>query len=333
MSEEKRLTQIVIGTMFALFLLVTMLINIVRNLSDGFVDVSISAIVYYASMGMFFITSLLTLPDYDWARGLQSICMLVMSYTCFLFNGSDDFFSWGFLLLFILLAWYYDQFLKYLGIKMGLFVGGFIVVTFISSVLHKEPSIIWGNLIYFSCVFFFLAFIFRNLLSRMFRNEQRIVSLEETLAIKDEELRLIQEKASVDEGLYDGAGSMIELQQKVSELEEENSKLKEEIKNNITTYSNRSNLIRLTKESVDGQLRKCSGLEGLKDIDYKILASFFLSKGGKTNREIAYELDTSETAIKNRLHVIMKQLGVPSRTNLLVKIFECIEKTSEKTSG
>ncbi len=332
MNKEKQLTQVVIGILFAFFLLATVLSAIVTDLIDDTSSVSISKILYYLSLGVFFVIALLTLPDFDWARTLQSLCMLIMSYTCFLINGSTGFDAWGFFLLFIMLAWYYDQLKNHFGCKVVTIVVSFIIISFISSGLHRDTSIFWGNLIYFFCVFFFIAFIFRNLLSKMFRNEQRIVSLEETLAIKDEELRLIQEKAAVDEGLYDGEGSMIELQQKVSELEEENSKLKEEIKNNITTYSNRSNLIRLTYESVDEQLRKCPELEGLKDIDYKILSSFFLSKGGKTNLEIAYELHTSETTIKNRLHVIMKQLEVSSRANLLVKILECIEKTSEKTS-
>lgn len=328
-NYEKRFTQVVIGSVFAFFIALTMLLSFITKYIETGLDVfGIREAWYFGIMGVFLAVSLITLLEYRWAVSLQTICMLAMSYVCFIYNGSSDFYAWGFLLLFILMGWYYEQFQKGFWIKTALFILSFVFVATVSSLIHDNEWILIGCLIYFCCVFFFLAFITRNLIKKMISNEERLVTLEETLMMKDEELKSIQIESSADEGMYDGKVSMSELQKKVSDLEEENSRLREEIKNNITTYSSRNNLIRLTQESVDEELRRFPELEGLRDVDYRILSSFFLSKGGKANREIAFELNTNEATIKNRLHVIMKKLNVPSRASLLVKILEFFGETS-----
>lgn len=322
--NEKRITQIVIGIGFVIALLFTMLYVFVKEYFTG--TSSNSPWWYYPAMFAFVLMSLVTVTDKHWALCLQIITMLAMSYVCLIVNGENDFYSWGFLLLSILMSWYYDLLQIHFRIKAICFMVSFFIASLISSYLHQNPTILSGNLIYFCCVFSFLALVFRGSLKKMLIRDKKMETLEAKLQRKEEELETALAKAAADIEDYNTTVSI--LQEKLKNSLDEYNQLKHHINSTIEAYNKRKEIIQNNYEEMKSEIHRLVPLKSATDLDYAILATFYMSKGSKTNEQIADSIDTSDARVKNHLHSIMAQLGVQSRSALYAYIADVISEES-----
>lgn len=312
MDKTKRQTQIIISMIFTLSLSVTILIEVIDMLLYGKTQ---GVYVYFIGMVLFFIVSLISFVPYRWAQALQTIEMLIMSYTCFILNGDEDFYSWGFLLVFTMLSWYYDFVYVHTLMKLVAFAISFLAVIFISGLHNEDVNIFISCLIYFFCVFSFIAIIFRDTLKDMLSNKEKVNSLESLLQLREKEIEEMRNIQLNEISSY--STDARELQSRLAIMEAENRELKKTIKEEVMQYITKRMEILNDQTALENELKKHLHTEGLKDIDYKILMKLLYSKGGLSNAEIAFDINCSEQTVKNRLHNIMPRFNVRTRAELV----------------
>ena len=306
--EEKHLTQIVIGSSFALFLYLT----VVMDLLIMFYSHTEFSVTMVLILIVFFALSLLSIFSRKFGKQIQVFSILSMSLLCFIFNGDVDFYSWGFLLLFIILSYHYGFLNKKIKEKAIIFLFIFIITISFSAFINKKPSIIPASIIYFLCVFFYICFIFRKMIKSLLKSDIRIADLENELGIKEKEIE--EQRAS----LLMTESTVSNIAKKISILEEENLRLKNNIRDSISIYYARKMQIIDDSDFLESSLKKV--IPDLRNIEYRILLKFYLSGGSLTNAQLAYELDLSEQNIKNALRSIFLKLDVKSRTELITRI-------------
>lgn len=311
--SERRLTQITIGILFSFFLLISIFFNFVIMFSNFRRQSSydITIIILF----VFFISFLLSMIKEKIGMIMQVILILLISYVCFIFNGEYDFFSWGFLLLFIILSYHYGFLENYIYTKFLIFLLSFIVVISVTAYVHKNPFIVVICLIYFCCVFFFCCFIFRKIVYELFHTEKQIADLQQMLCIKEQELEQAKINSKVEELSFN---NYLELVKRIQCLEEENNKLKLNITTAMGNYLNKKEQLFEDKDNLSKIIEKLFPVFNSKE--KRVLIDFYLSNGSKTNNEIAYDLGTTEQTVKNAFRKIFNELQIKSRAEVLVKL-------------
>lgn len=319
--EDKKITQIVIGGVFSFFVLMTILMNSIIWILEFSKFDAIKLFILIVE----FVISFFTIFDIKHARSLQVLLMLINSSICFIYNGDEDFFSWGFILFALILSYHYELLKTNLKMKIFGFILSFVISISLSAYLHKDPFIIPAAIIYLSCILFFICFVFRDIVKKIIHSEYRIADLEKILDIKEQELEKQRLAMSINPISYT---TITELNKKLQLLETENLKQKEEIKCSLSNYILREEEIIKNKDLLTAELK--NALPYLKNKDYQILSIFYLSQGCKTNREIAYELGLSEQSVKNSFHTIFNLMETKSRSEVILKLEKIISNIDQK---
>ncbi|HIV99458.1 MAG TPA: hypothetical protein IAB12_06765 [Candidatus Ornithospirochaeta avicola] len=243
---------------------------------------------YHPVMLLDAISLLLFLPsliDKPFFRYYQCFLFFFMSTLAFLDGSSSSFWGWGLLFVSLLLSQYYGFWEN--RIRTKAFVV-FILLIFSFGLM----AYVHGDFISeFSSAVIYLTF-FSVFLTILYKEK-----IEEMLQLKNDYKKLLEKIKDARNSIEDYSISSLDRDEDIIRIE---SSLQSDI------------------EKLEKRIREIKYISDLSDDDISIILSLYISSGNKTNKEIAYDIQKSETFIKNRFRVIYKKIpGVQCRSALL----------------
>ena len=240
--------------------------------------------------------------DFNIARYIQPFTLILNGYHSFVMDGFDMFFGWGLFLVGILLGYEYGIWKKnfrlhmiillatYIGvIVLSGFISGDYITTFLSSCVFMTFIIFFAVVIYRNQIEVFLKLRqdYRKIADELIQKQIALSDLEEQLETAETELQRMEMQKSMKESIFS-------------------------ITDDINTLTNRIGGI--------------PGFTDLSELDLKMLVTFYVSRGNKTNKELAYDIEKDENYVKNHLRSIYSSVPeVNSRAGLLVYISDCLD--------
>lgn len=239
----------------------------------------------------------ITLIDRKQIRFLQAFLFCIFGCMSFITDTPFTFWGWGMILAGVMLAQvygYWDDNFRRRAILWGIII---LSSTAISGVVHNDLFNTMGSvLIYMTFSLGFLTFLYKDKVDEMLRLKQNYRKLSDELVIRSNEIQDLEEK----------------LDQIINEKEKLLAK---------AIIKDKQLLLDEGKDAIRNKLAAIKGMDRLTPTDIEIILSFYISRGNKTNQELAFDVGRNEDFIKNRFRVIYRTLpGVDCRSALLAYV-------------
>lgn len=305
MNKVRQHTQKVVAQVFSLLIITAIIINswilIERNGISVFqyiTHLKYVGRINWSLLGFLVLFALTLRKGSDIARCLQGFCFWLMGAIALL-DSAEAFWGWGLLLVSVALLAHYGFWEKKAGFKAAIYALATLAVFVLAAFLQKRPLLyVLSLVLYAFFIFFFLFFINREGLSRLFREKQDIRRLIQSM---NHDRMVIEEmKECLGDDLSSG---------KVAEL--------------VNKIKVQQALVDNDEKRIREMLAVLLNRHGLGEQELELLTLFFFKGGSLTNKECAFLLGTHEEVIKNRFKAIFKKMNVASRTelySLIIKI-------------
>lgn len=283
---------------FSIAMAILILFTIVTETFFVKLDLAIIANFSIVADIIFLILSLICLLDSDIFRYIQAFLFVAMGYLSFYLDSPYTFWGWGLIIVGIMISQYYGFWKTNTKAKFFILTISFFIIVILNGIRnHNLLNILTNTLIYTIFLGFFIFKIYD-------------LKVKEFLELKQDYNKLLNDIVEKQNHIED-------LQ---TQLEESNNKqLYEEINKvrKILSYD---------KEELKAKLIQIEHISELTPLDIDLILEFYISKGNKTNQELAFLLNKNETQIKNRFRTIYQKIpNVTCRSALLSYISEQLD--------
>lgn len=209
-----------------------------------------------------------------------------------IFDSAEAFWGWGFFLVSITILNHYGFWDSKVLLKVVFYLNATLIVFIISVLFRKEPlSHVLNLVVYAFFLCFCLIFINREELERLFREKQDIVEL----------IQIMNHDKMVIEELRERLGDTLDV---------------DNIESLMKSMEARKKMLARDERTIRCFLEALPIEKKLANSEIELLSIFLMHSGSLPNKELAFILNTSEDAIKNRFKMIFQKLRVSSRTEL-----------------
>ena len=285
-----------IAYVFAALMAFTMVFNAISLFGLGTYDMreGIITLVFNAIVLFVFVVSAI---DIRFARYCQPGALIFSGYLSFIMDGFDIFFVWGLFLVGLLLGYEYGIWNKNTRIKVFSIVISYISVAIVSGVVSGALiSTFLSSCVFMSFIVFFAVVIYRN-------------QIESFLKLRQDYRKLADELVNKQNVLLD--------------LEEQLENAETELQRHETVLSMEESITAITADLnvLEDRIGNIHGFTHLTDLDLKMLVRFYVARGNKTNKELAFDIGKDENYVKNHLRSIYNSIPeINSRAALLAYI-------------
>ena len=290
-----------IAYVFATLMALTMVFNAITLFGLGMYDMR-QGLVTFVFNAVVLLVFVISIFDIRWARYLQPSALIVSGYLSFIMDGFDMFFGWGLFLVGLLLGYEYGIWYKNTRRKIFWIVISYILVVIVSGFVSGDLiSTFLSSCVFMTFIIFFAVVIYRNQIEVFLKLRQ------DYRKIADE---LIQKQIALSD---------LEEQLETAETELQRMEMQKSMKESIFSITDDIN-------TLTNRIGAIPGFTDLSELDLKMLVTFYVSRGNKTNKELAYDIEKDENYVKNHLRSIYSSVPeVNSRAGLLVYISDCLD--------
>lgn len=246
-------------------------------------------IIFFAFITSFF--------NYEVARLLQPLILIMKGFLSFILIGFSFFFGWGLFFLGLILGYKYGILKQYPRIKVGLILISYICVIVFRTIgyLGSLSSLLEGS-VYMAFIIFFICVLYHNQVEAFLGLRKDYRAIAEDLVDKQNVV------FDLEEQLENAETGLLRLSIE-TEVKEVNKAIKEDF------------------DSIQQKIRAIPGFARLSDIDLQMLVYFYIARGDKTNKELAFDIGKDENYVKNHLRMIYSTFpNINTRAGLLVYI-------------